>query len=262
MKLIDEFITDKTDVFVTRDKPQKSFFRKEAPKKLYVKSFNTSEFIGEELAQIKNIRCAHYFIVGLGKYKLDKIMPYGLIKDQDLLIQIGSHNFKNPKMKYKELEDYDLSIGKTPMDAMLKHTPTDENRRQLCMDMLNMFALDIYMGQVDRYSYNYMFEEDEEHNIRLAPLFDFELSMKSLQESKRNFHPGELYRFDTLEDCRKFIKEYPIFRDILSSYLHVDLKEIINRAYEKRGMMVPDERMEFFEKFEKSRDEIIERIVK
>ena len=263
MKLVENYITDTTDVFVTRDKPQKSFFRKETPKKIYVKSFNPAEFIGEELASIKNIRCAHYFIVGLGRYKLDRNIPYGLIKDNDSIrIQIGSHNFEDPRFKYKELEDYDLSIGETPMDAMLKHTPTEENRRQLCMDILNMFALDIYMGQVDRYSYNYQFEEDIDHNIRLAPLFDFEQSMSSLHESKVNFHPGELYRFNTLEDCRKFIHEYPMFRDILSSYLHVDLKEVIKRAYDKRNMIVPEERMEFYDKFENSRDEIIERIVK
>ena len=46
-------------------------------------------------------------------------------------------------------------------------------------EIIKMFALDVFMGQQDRYFNNMIFSSDEMGNIHLANLYDFEISLKS-----------------------------------------------------------------------------------
>ena len=229
---------------------------------LYVKKFNHAEFIGEELCAIRNIRCTHYFLVGLGLYQVNRTANYGNIKRMGYNYMIGSYDFKKSDRNYRYISDYNLGLSDDNLEAMLNQTVSFKNKMELRDDMFEMLALDIYMGQVDRTHSNFMFEEDVEHNIRLAPLYDFEYSLKQNYLSRGMLSYGDLYAFRDIDECKKFVSKYPSFKYVLESYLDVDLLDAIACAYRRRGMVVPDDKWEFYSEFEKDRDKSIQKVLK
>ena len=144
---------------------------------------------------------------------------------------------------------------------MLSEAKDSENEEKLCREMLELIALDIFMGQIDRCDENIIFEEKQDGELRLAPLFDFERSLKSGYLTDDMICGGELYSFKTVDECRKFIQRYPIFRDILGSYLNVDLKEVVERAYHRRNLTIPEDKWEYYQDFETKRKKLIKKIV-
>ena len=105
----------------------------------YIKDiFNYNEIIGEIIADSLNLDSAHYEI---GKYKRkNKYM---------------TENFKKPGKEYLKIYQTELNNRKDILDIVnndLKH------------DLLKMYALDIFMMQIDRCNVNLMFvkENDKE----------------------------------------------------------------------------------------------------
>ena len=259
---LSECLTEDSEIFLISNRPKKKSIRDETrPVKIFHKDFNHAEFIGEELCAIHNIRCAHYFIVGVGEFDLRRMSFYGDITPTEYDFQIASNDFKRPNRKYHYLRQYQFDKHMNKFSMMLEKTKDEENEHKLCVEMLNLIALDIYMGQVDRYNENIMFEEDKNGILRLAPLYDFERSLKQNYIGEDTIYDSELYSFPNIEECKKFIKRYPMFRDILASYLDVDIQEITQRAYNRRGLIVPESKWEFYKSFETKRKEIINKIV-
>ncbi len=257
MLYINECMNYETPIKLVSDK-KKSLFGKTEPK-IFFKNFNHAEFIGEELCNIRNIRCTHYFMAGLTRFKVNKSLKRGEVDKYNPTIGIGSYDFTDNNKQYKRIDDYEVRAN-NGFESMLKHAKNEENKKQLCRDMLEMIALDIYMGQVDRSAVNIMFEEDKEGNIRLAPLYDFEYSLNStlLDDS---IYTSDLYSFDTFEDCKEFIKKYPLFRDILASYLNINLVEVISRCYSRRGLNIPSDKWNFYMDFDQKQKEKIQKIL-
>lgn len=229
--------------------------------KIFWKDFNHAEFIGEELCAIHNIRCAHYFIVGLGGFDLKKISYYGDINPNEYEFKIAANDFRRPNRVYYYLRQYKIDKHFNKFEKMLEKTKDDSNKAKLCKEMLQLLALDIYMGQVDRYDENIMFEVKQDNSIRLAPLYDFERSLKQNYLGYETIYESELYSFPNIEACKNFIEKYPLFRDILSSYLTIDLKEVIERAYNRRGLIIPDSKWTFYDDFDGERKKILEKII-
>ena len=261
MLYINECLNADTPIKLVCDREKKPLFGKAEPK-IYFKNFNHAEFIGEELANIRNIRCTHYFIAGLTRFKINKTLKRGEIDKYNPTIGIGSYDFTEKDKKYKRIDDYPKKAT-TGFESMLRNAKTEENKRQLCRDLLELIALDIYMGQVDRSEVNFMFEEDKEGNIRLAPLYDFEYSLNKtlLRMANSDIYSSDLYSFDTIDDCREFIRKYPMFRDILASYLNVNLVDVISRSYSRRGLTMPSNRWNFYMDFEQERKKTIKKII-
>ena len=260
MLYINECINKETPVKLVCDRKKKSLFGKTEPK-VYFKSFNHAEFIGEELANIRNIRCTHYFIAGLTKFKINETLKYGKVDKYSSTIGIGSYDFTDKEKKYKYLTDYEVKANNM-FESMLNNAKSEENKKQLCRDMLEMLALDIYMGQADRSDVNIMFEEDRDGNIRLAPLYDFEHSLNSTCVDQNSIYTSSLYSFKTIDDCKEFIRKYPMFRDILASYLDVNLVDVISRSYSRRGLTIPSDKWNFYVDFDKKQKEKIQKIIK
>ncbi len=264
MMHLEECLTGDTPIYIGVDRKSIiDLFPKLSEKnKLYVKKFNPSEFIGEELCLIKKIRCAHYFLFGLGFHNTKVTVPYKDAKEMFYDIQIASRSFHKPNCEYKSVVQYGFKqYGDGLFEGMLEKAKDEKNRKELCTDMLQMLALDIYMGQTDRFAFNYEFEEDKEHNIRLAPLYDFQYSVNSSNMAKEDVCHGDLYKLRTIEECRKLAHDYPEFKDLLESYLDEDLLSIIRGAYAKRRMIVPEHAVPYYQAFEQERKEKIKRIV-
>lgn len=260
MLYINECLTSDTPVKLVNANNKKSLFEKVEPK-TYFKKFNHAEFIGEELCHIKNIRCAHYFIAGLTQFRINKTMPASKTDKYYPVIGLGSYDFKDKNKSYKLISDYEEKAD-NGFESMLENARDEENKKQLCRDMLEMLALDIYMGQADRSEVNIMFEEDKEGNIRLAPLYDFEHSINSTCLNWYYLHSSALYSFQNIEGCREFIRKYPMFRDILSSYLNVNLAEVISRSYNSRGLVIPSDKWKYYIDFDQKQKEKVKSIVK
>lgn len=230
--------------------------------KIFWKDFNHAEFIGEELCAIHNIRCAHYFIVGLGGFDLKKISYYGDINPTEYEFKIAANDFKRQGRIYQYLQQYKMDKHLNKFEKMLEKAKDENNREKLCKEMLQLLALDIYMGQVDRYNENIMFEINKDDSIRLAPLYDFECSLKQNYLGQDTIYESELYSFPNIDECKQFIEKYPLFRDILSSYLNIDLRDVIQRAYNRRGLIIPDSKWMFYDDFDGERKRILEKIIK
>ena len=262
MLYINECMNYDTPIKLVCNRPKKPLFGKAEPK-VFFKNFNHAEFIGEELCQIRNIRCTHYFMAGLTGFKVNKTLKRGEIDKYNPTIGIGSYDFTDRSKEYKRINDYEVRAD-NGFESMLENTKNEENKRQLCREMLELLALDIYMGQVDRSEVNFMFEEDQAGNIRLAPLYDFEYSLSKnlLRMGNSDIYTSALYSFDTIEDCQEFIRKYPMFRDILASYLDVNLVDVISRSYSKRGLTIPSDRWNFYMNFDNKQKEKIQKIIK
>lgn len=262
---LDECLTSTTPVYVTTKLiPKKSFIRrKERPRRIYMKKFNPAEIIGEDLCRIKGIRCSHYFIAGIGCYNLKTPVWYEDALNYCSSFQIASESFHQPGFQYKKVTEFGFqAYDDNLFEKMLDQTPTEENRKQLCMELLQLMALDIYMGQTDRFAFNYEFEEDQERNLHLAPLYDFEYSLNSQFFERNPICEGDLYSFKSIEDCQDFIRKYPIFRNLLSSYLGINLEYVVRDAFRRRGMIMPESKIPYYRKFGEERKALIKSIVR
>lgn len=259
---ISECLRPDSRVYITRDRDcKKGFLYKDENPELFIKDFNHAEFIGEELCDVQNIRCVHYFLVGCGLMHLKRFSKVGEIKEH-YKYKIASIDFRKDDMQYKTIGDYVVWVDPDKIGSMLKYAPTAKNKEDLRSDLLKMVALDIYMGQTDRLDHNFMFEEDKSGNIRLAPLYDFEYSLKSSYLDRGRIYESDLVTFNNMNELKSFMRKYPEFRDMLLSYLDVDLCSCISRAYNQRQLKVPSDKWQFYEEFQDERCELIKKITR
>ena len=71
---LSECLTEDSEIYLISERQKKKKIRDESkPVEIFSKDFNHAEFIGEELCAINNIRCTHYFIVGIGEFDLRRV---------------------------------------------------------------------------------------------------------------------------------------------------------------------------------------------
>lgn len=268
MITLNDCLTKDTRIVLMKPEEEKkrfSFFRHPKEKKIYRKNFNHAEFVGEDLCAIRNLRCAHYFLIGEGSYKVNYVAKYGEMNPSMYDIKLGSYDFKDSIYKYFDLNN----IGTTRdgysdwLTKILSMVPTEENREELLDEIEEMFALDTFMGQTDRIKSNIMFEQNcLTGEIHLAPLYDFQYSLRSGYCDPKCLYGNPLHIFDTVEEYQKFILEHPDFRDKLMSYLDVDLLDSIRRGYRAKGVIAPENVLCFYDDFQNERKQIIDKITR
>ena len=266
---LDECITDSTRFYLIKPEEQKKrkFFRffkqKDYEKRIFRKDFNHAEFVGEELCNVRNLRCARFFLIGEGGlYQINRTAPFSDIKGQGYQLRLGSYDFRDPvAFDYFQIVDTGLRNDHDYLEDILEFAPTDENRRELLDEIEEMFALDTFMGQTDRYWNNVIFERNKKtKEIHLAPLYDFEYSLKSSSMDPDMMYGNVLHNFRGEEDYIAFIQEHPEFADKLKYYLDVDLLEVIQRAYRSKGIKLPEYSIPHYLAFEQERKDFIRRV--
>lgn len=220
---------------------------------IHHKCFDFTEFIGEDLASIRNIRSAHYFPVCLGKK--------GTIFTQSNL-RVGSYDFFESGNTYKFYQDFDfgdIDFNKQFL-RLLEMCPSEKNRDELLDEFLELIALDTYMVQGDR-SGNLLYEIHEDGEIHLAPVFDYEVSLDASVFNSNskvlcdNYINDFFYLFDD-DDYYDLMNRYPQFRDKLKSYLDVSLCERVRKVVKERRFnpdMVKFTHYELFDNFSHKR---------
>ncbi len=263
-----ECIDDYTRVLlVGPEEPKKRRFlffggRDDGPR-MYRKDFNHAEFVGEELCNIRNLRCAHFFLIGESYYKVNRTVPFCDAYKQGCAIKLGSYDFRDTTLyDYFQIEDKSIRSSHNHLEEVLNLAIDDNNRRDLLDDIEEMFALDTFMGQTDRYWNNIIFQRNKETGeVRLAPLYDFEYSLNPSELDHHMIYGNALHSFRGENDYIDFIEEHPEFAEKLRFYLNVDLMETIHRSYRRNGLRVPPNTIPFFIDFENERKNFISRIV-
>lgn len=239
-----------------------SFFhlnKKNREGRIFFKSFNEQEFIGEEVCRLRNIRSAHYFLIGINPNTLEKYRRtnyYGNIKFNNYKFMIGSYDFRDLDKEYFDLSE--LNLENNPLETILNMCPNDENRDEVLNEILDFTALDVFMGQADRCDKNVMIERDKNGIIHIAPLYDFQYSLKV----SSLFYENDFVSFRSDRDYYKFMDEHSRFRDLLESYSDEDLYSITQFAFDKRSMHIPDNYSEYLKGYSKNRRQLIKNILK
>ena len=264
---LNECLTKDTKIFLIGEEQSKckkfSLTRKRPAKKIFRKDFNHAEIIGEAICGIRNLRSAHFFLIGEGYFDYRHWVPYSEIKGSGYHIKLGSYDFCDTEnFTYFKICD---TSGKNHnyLDDVLDMAPTEENRCELLNEIEELFALDTFMGQIDRFWSNILFEKNKKtKELHLAPVYDFQYSLKKYYMDPKMLYDNFLYHFQTREDYFNFMREHPEFADKLCSYLDIDLVELIKRSYRTRGLQVPDSKAPFYEEFAKERKEFIKSITR
>lgn len=262
---VNECLQDGTRIYLIREEDKKKkrftlFKSKKNERRIFRKDFNHAELVGEELCNVRNLRCSHFFLIGEGYYHLNRTEFYEDIEDKGYNIRLGSYDFRDP-IKYDYFQIADSILGSEYLEEILEFAPTTENRYQLLDEIEEMFALDTFMGQTDRYWNNVIFERDKEtKEIHLAPLYDFEYSLNSSYINPNCLYDNVLHTFKSEQDYKDYIEKRPEFAEKLKFYLDIDLVDVIERSYRAKGLKVPEHVIPFYEKFEKERKDLIRRV--
>lgn len=259
MMILGECVTDKTVVHVIG----KNYRKKEEKglvKRIFRKNFNHAEIIGEELCSIRNLSCPHFFLVADSMDNNDKEVLYNYALRRGLNVMLGSYDFTRNDLIYFTINDI-ANEGKNNLEKILSMCSSLENRRVLIDEICELFALDIYMGQSDRFSNNIMFSINPSNgDVHLAPIYDFQFSLKKGYTNSEKIYDNQICPIMTFSDLSKFIKDYPGLLEMLKTYLDVDLVSTIKLSYEKHGMCVPDDKLRFYSDFETDRKKLIKKI--
>lgn len=224
-------------------------------KRIFYKDFDINEFIGEKLADRRNIKTNHYFLLsfleGLGEKKYKDIMSdYG---SEKIPIKIASFDFE---------VDQDQCLRYYNFEEILEFCPTKKNREEFTKEVLEMFALDTYMGQVDRMRYNYMIQVDSNFDIHLGPLYDYECSLNIDYLDDKAIYKNTLHKLDTIMDYKNTIDKYEYFYECLKSYLDVDLCSVIQDVFDDRKLDITGLELDKYKRFEEISQKLLSKILR
>lgn len=224
---------------------------------IYHKTFDINEFIGEELAEIREIKSAHYFPLSFSNIKDVKNEKVPFNEDT---IRVGSYSFREKGKAYLSASTLTLGMDDISFDSILSQYNTEKNREIFLNENLEMFGLDIYMGQQDR-PLNCYYVYDETGEMHLSPLFDYENSLEMLVEDDFEYRSDFAY-FNSIDDYQEMMVKYPKFEEILRSYTDVQLIPTILFMGETRGFDLSKLDLEPYKRFEEQTQKRLEKILK
>lgn len=259
MMILGECITDNTSVHVIgknyRKKEEKGLVRR-----IFRKNFNHAEIIGEELCLVRNLSCPHFFLVADSMDSKSEDVLYNYALKRGLTVMLGSYDFARDDLVYFTINDF-INEGKNNLEKLLSMCSSLENRKALIDEICELFALDIYMGQSDRFSNNIMFSINPSNgDVHLAPIYDFQFSLKNGYTNSEKIYDNQIFPIMNFSDFSLFIKNYPNLLEMLKTYLDVDLVSTVKLSYEKRGMYVREDKLRFYSEFDSDRKELIKKI--
>lgn len=168
----------------------------------YLKYIDTlSEFIGEKIADLLDLRTAHYIPVR---------------KDNNILV--ASQNFKY--MDYKYLYANEL-FRLIPKEELLE----DREYESVRENILKMFSLDIYMRQLDRCEANIIFEMNQKGRIALAPVYDYAFSFYTSYYNKYDNAIEDIVL--EKQNFYNLTNKYPNLYEYMLRVLNLDIEKIL-----------------------------------
>lgn len=253
---LEDCITDETPITFVNKIPERAYeFSDGSDKIIFAKKFSVNEFIGEKLARIRKIRTPEYFLV-LENDFLGKCC-YGELDSKKIEnIKIASYDFREKGYNYFNINEY--GIGDNGFYSLLYLCPTEENCLELTNEILEMFALDTYMSQTDRFYYNIILKIAEDKKINLASIYDFGDSF--LEEV--DYYLNTLLSFPSDNEYIGYTRLFPQFGEMLADYVDVDLEKQIKEILEEKGLSDRNIDFQFYRDFSNRKSKFFQRILK
>lgn len=135
-----------------------------------------------------------------------------------------SENFKEPGKTYCNPSQI-FSYSDVDKLQLFKRILKTDNYEKLENDILKMYAIDIYMRQMDRADVNILFEKTNE-GYELAPLYDYTSSMAG--NYFKTYYNGINDIDLTKANMDKVFNMYPRLRVYLDMLSRVDLAKIVD----------------------------------
>lgn len=223
---------------------------------IYHKDFDINEFIGEELALIRGVRSVHYFPVLFDSK--DKSFAIKNFFDKCLAIRVGSFDFKEPGVKYSTGPNLPCYDDFGTFDDILDLCRDDKNRAELMDELLEIYGLDIFCGQMDRPN-NIFYEFHPNGEVHMSKMFDYE---QGFDDSFGEHYVTDFHIFRTIEDYQKFLVKYPKLEEILRSYEEVDLESVIRKMARSRKFDLSGVDMDQYKRFNESTHKKLEKILR
>ena len=224
---------------------------------IYYKRFDIREFIGEQLATIRNVRSNHYFPLCFDRNFKSNLRNGSA---NTFSLKVGSFDFMSSDVIYKTAPMLSFYFEKDSFSILLDKCSSDENRLQFINENLEMFALDIYMSQCDRGG-NTFYEFHPNGEIHVAPVFDYEMSLNKV-DGKDIFYTSDFFQFLTIDDYQEMMCVYPQFREMLESYLDVSLRGQILSMARSRKFLISGIDLEYYERYDEIAHKKLEKILK
>ncbi len=217
---------------------------------IYHKNFDITEFIGEELATIRGVNSNHYVPVCFGK-RTSEFNRSNL--------RVGSFDFMKKGYSYSIAPSLPLNTSES-FDALLELCPNDKNREDFINENLEMIGLDIYMSQWDRGG-NTIYEFCPNGEIHLAPVHDYEESLDVYCCNQMSY-VSDFFQLLSIDDYQEMMIKYPKLREILSSYLGVDLISYIYKMAKSRRFLVSEIDMDDYKRYSDAAQKKLEKILR
>ncbi len=225
---------------------------------IYHKEFDVSEIIGEKLASIRNIRTAHYFPVCFDNILRCMLSCEAFKYDN---CRIGSYDFKEPGVEYRFATNLPYYYNRDAFEILLEQCSDDHNREEFVNENLEMFALDTYMGQIDRGA-NIYYEFHPNGEVHLSPIFDYSMSMLDEIDYSIFGYTSDFFQFLQESDYERMIVKYPQFEGMLRSYLGISLEDVIREVARERKFNLKTFDMDCYKRFDEGTHKRLEKILK
>lgn len=222
---------------------------------IYHKSFDITEFIGEQLARKQGVRTNHYFPVCFDKYNSEKCPEFSRSN-----LRVGSFDFMQPGVFYYTAPELFFYGEENDFGLLLELCKDDQNREEFIEENLKLFGLDIYMWQKDRGSNGY-YEFHPNGEVHFGPVFDYQESLDKLMASDVSY-TSDFFSLATLEDYQSLIERFPRLREILDSYLDIELDKEIRSMARERRFDVSCLDMDSYKRFDELSHKRLEKILK
>ena len=167
-----------------------------------------NEFLGEIIANELNLKTAHY----------EPVDYYG-----DFYIR--TPNFREKDKTYHRVSKFTTQEG-----DKLDYFKEFKTYEQLKQDMLKLYALDIYMMQLDRADVNIQLEKKDD-SLRLAPVFDYSAAYMCSHKRYLEYY-NYMYSMN-IEKMDEVFNKYPELYNYLKQLDNVDFLKLLKREMEK-----------------------------
>ena len=197
---------------------------------------NLNEFIGEILADNLDVPTAHYEPA----YRSGKLM-------------IRTPDFRVPNHTYMTLYQLQPKYKQTTFEDFISLLNLD---RENILNVLKMFAIDIYMRQPDRSNVNILFKIHKgTKKVSFAKIFDY---TNGFDRDYRVYDNAILSMEMTREDVYKKLSNFPEFFSYLDTLSHLDMLKLLRSWCLRYGFNITKEIDDYYQK----EDEISKQIIK
>lgn len=217
----------------------------------YFKAFNNypdptsnfiNELIGEYLSLYLDIPSVHYKI---GKAD-DK---YGLL----------SLYFRDKKNRYIDPRNIGLYANYNDLsnlENIISCCKNENNFKEVVNELSKMIAIDLYMGQTDRTSNNFVFQKNKD-GLHLAPLYDFENSFLTPRSTYEPISYNAACLFTIKLKHKEEIKKHPELEEYLNRLLYLDIEKVLSDIQESLKIDIPKERVNAYKNYVEKRKKLL-----